>query len=267
MFVGSVLFFVATVGVGILFFAAPLPLIPKPPLLGTVPLAYFVTFEVLLAPVYGYLFRVIQETMKLDPTPPWFEDWTELVRLGLEGSIITLVLLDVPWYYPKLAIDIIGRLIPLPFGLSNFYSVILFSAIFVYPAALVSVAETGRFRDVLAIRRFRQLLMNWNYVIIAAPMIGIVIVRTFLVGIALAVWQMAVNPGRIESHFGHQFTVDQLVLYGVITVLWVAPLAFYLLVTTYRVVGNHWLAVTGSERSFDPLNQRTFDDIHWTEHE
>lgn len=261
LFVGSLLVFVATVGVGVLSFAAPLPLVPEPPLLGVLPLVYFVVFELLLAPVYGFLFRVIRETMKLDPNPPWFEDWTGLVRLGLKGSIVTLVLLDVPFHYPELAIDVIGRLIPLPFGLGNFYSVILFSAIFVYPAALVSVAETGRIRDVLAIRRFKQLLTNWNYVIIAAPMLAIVMIRTFLVEMELAVWKMAINPGRIESQFGVQTSVNELVLYGVITVLWVSPLVFYLLVTTYRVVGSHWLAVTGSERPFDPLNQLTFDDI------
>lgn len=267
LFVGSGLFFAATVGVGMLFFAAPLPLVPAPPLVGTLPVAYFVTLELLLASLYGYLFRVIRHTMILDPEPPWFEDPAELVRLGLKGSVITLVLLDVPWYYPKLAIDIIGQLLAIPFGLGRFYSVILFSAIFLYPAALVSVAETGRLRGALAVRRFRRLLLNWNYVIVAVPVVGVIVVRTGLVAISLAVWQLAVQPRRVESVFDVETTFGELISYGVAMILFVSPLAFYLLVTTCRVVGSHWLAVTGSDRPFEPLNQHTLDDVNWKRYE
>lgn len=267
LFVGSGLFFAATIGVGMLFFAAPLPLVPAPPLIGTLPVAYFVTFELLLAPLYGYLFRVIRHTMELDPEPPWFEDPSELVRLGFKGSAITLILLDIPWYYPELAIDIIGRLLAIPFGLGGVYPVILFSAIFAYPAALVSVAETGRLRDALAVRRFRRLLLNWNYVIIAVPVIGVIVVRTGLVASSLAIWQIAVQPGHVESVFDVETSFGELISYGVVTILFVSPLAFYLLVTTCRVVGSHWLAITGSDRPFEPLDQHTLDDVSWSKYE
>ncbi|MFW6435852.1 MAG: DUF4013 domain-containing protein [Halovenus sp.] len=124
--------------------------------------------------VYGYLVRVIRDSLEDSGSPPEFTDWGELLVDGLQGWVIGIIYLLIPGVVAALTVGTaavtfvvdqnVAAVGGLLFGL--LLSAIL-SVVFGYVAvaALVNFARVGSFTAAFDFTLLRQVLVHRDYAI------------------------------------------------------------------------------------------------------
>ncbi len=157
--------------------------------------------------VYGYLVRVIQARLAGETAPPVFEEWGQLLVVGIQAFVIGLIFMLIPLIVAATTIG--GAIVAFATGtevgagvgmlglfvgiLLSFVLALLFGYIAV--AAIVNFARTERFGDAFAISEIKPILFHRDYaigwlagvaVILAASIIGAMLNVIPLIGWVVA---------------------------------------------------------------------------------
>lgn len=140
-------------------------------------LSFFSFLIIPLFLVYGYIIRVIQSSLREESTPPVFEDWVELLIVGIKGWVIGIIYLLIPILVGALTIGtaLIGFLTGTDIGAGigvmtllvgffvSFFLFVLFA--YVAVAAIVNFARTEQFADAFDIATLRPIWTDSRYAI------------------------------------------------------------------------------------------------------
>lgn len=185
--------------------------------------------------VLGYVSRVLRQTADGDDMPPEFDDWGDLFGEGLKGFAVTLVYSLVPAMVFAIAVvfgvgaailgsgggadgalgGLLGGTVALLLALVAL--VVSIAGLYVTPAALASVAESGRISDGFAIGTL------WTVVSKPAYATGWLTAAAVVFGGALVVGLLSIVPvlGTIAGLF----------------------IQFYALVAAAAIIGWTWTDV------------------------
>jgi hypothetical protein len=185
--------------------------------------------------VLGYVSRVLRQTADGDDMPPEFDDWGDLFSEGLKGFVVTLVYSLLPVMVFALAVvfgvgaavlgsgggangalgGLLGGTVALLLAVAAF--VVSIAGVYVTPAALAAVADSGRVGDGFA---FGTL---WTVVSKPAYATGWLSAAAVVLGGALVVGVLSIVP-----------------IIGTIAGLFIQ---FYALVAAVAIIGWTWADV------------------------
>lgn len=250
-----------------------------PPRLLASPVFVELLFNALGIPVYCYLVRIVQWSLRRRRRPPALDDvgsLSTLVRLGLKTYVIWIVLTVVTpnilsGYITGPLTGVVTSLVAAGYRLLLFGGVegpdlgvvadlfALAVSWYLTPAVLIAFARRERLSDLLEVDRYRNVFTDPDYVrSIVVPLLLLVAVQTVVLTIIVTGVYYAAT-----SLAGDGLSVSAL---GAGLLAYLSTIAeFYVLLSMYRVMAHEWWRVRddgeGPKLDYDPTRQLRLDSF------